>query len=339
MARARASMREVADRAGVAMSSVSRVISNHPDVSPTMRERVLAAIDELGYQPDLLAQSMRSGATRSVGFVVGDISNPLLAEIALGAETALRSSGYSMLLTNSENDPALDASHIDLFEQRRVDALLLSLASETDEPTLERLERFEGPVVSIDRELPDRVGAGFVLSDHRAGMRAAGGHLLDLGHRRIDLIAGRPLRFTREREAGLREAYRERGLEETCTIAEGQLDASHGREATRALLDGDDPPTAIVAGGNQLLAGVLVELRERAIEVGRGLSVVSCDETPLTESFAPPIATIRRDTRALGQVAAEMLLGQLGGTRAMEQVVLPTEFVASASCMPLAPST
>jgi LacI family transcriptional regulator, galactose operon repressor len=126
----RSSMRQVAEMAGVAMSSVSRVLSGHPDVSPAMRERVMEAVERLGYEPDLLAQSLRRKATRSVGFVVGDISNPLLAEITLGAETTLREAGYSMLLTNSENDPALDASHVRLLMQRRVDGLMLSLASE-----------------------------------------------------------------------------------------------------------------------------------------------------------------------------------------------------------------
>src|SRR5690606_16311322 len=121
----RASMREVADRAGVAMSSVSRVLSGHPDVSAGMRERVMAVVAELGYQPDLLAQSLRRRATRSVGFVVGDIANPLLAEIVKGGERALRDGGYSMLLTDSENEPARDADHMRLLEQRRVDGLML----------------------------------------------------------------------------------------------------------------------------------------------------------------------------------------------------------------------
>ena len=100
-------MRAVADRAQVAMSSVSRVLSEHPDVSVAMRERVLAAVDELGYRPDLLAQGLRRGATHTVGFLVGDISNPLLAEIVKGAEGRLREEGYSLLLSSSERNATL----------------------------------------------------------------------------------------------------------------------------------------------------------------------------------------------------------------------------------------
>jgi LacI family transcriptional regulator len=332
--RGRSSMREVAEMAGVAMSSVSRVLSGHPDVSPAMRERVMAAVDSLGYSPDLLAQSLRRKATRSVGFVVGDISNPLLAEITLGAETALRDAGYSMLLTNSENDAGLDAGHVRLLMQRRVDGLMLSLASEEHPETLDTLAQLDAPIVLIDRELPRAVRASAVLSDHRTGMRAAVRHLLELGHRRIGLILGQPMRFSRERRLGLEEAYRERSLPAEYRILEGQLGSGHGRSATAQLLDSPEPPTAIVAGGNQILIGTLEELLRRNLRVGPDISLVSCDAISITELFTPPIAVVRRDNRELGRRAAQMLLRHLDGEEIRQEVVLPTEFVPRESCAP-----
>jgi LacI family transcriptional regulator len=334
-ARGRSSMREVADMAGVAMSSVSRVMSGHPDVSPAMRERVMEAVERLGYEPDLLAQSLRRQATRSVGFVVGDISNPLLAEIALGAETTLREAGYSMLLTNSENDPALDAGHVRLLMQRRVDGLLLSLASEEHPATVSTLAQLEAPVVLIDRELPREVRASAVLSDHRTGMRAAVRHLLDLGHRRIGLILGQPMRFSRERRLGLEDAYRERTLEPTYRTLEGELGSAHGRSATSRLLDSPEPPTAIVAGGNQLLIGTLEELLARGLTIGADISLISCDAIDVTELFTPPIAVVRRDNREIGRQAAALLLERLGETDpGPRTVVLPTAFDARPSAAP-----
>lgn len=320
--------------AGVAMSSVSRVLSGHPDVSPVMRERVMEAVDRLGYQPDLLAQSLRRRASLSVGFVVGDISNPLLAEIALGAETALRDARYSMLLTNSENDPALDARHVQLLEQRRVDGLLLSLAAETHPETTAALRSFDAPMVLIDREVPHTVRASAVLSDHRTGVRDAVRHLLELGHRRVGLILGQPMRFSRERTLGLQDAYRERELPPTYVILEGHLTPAHGEQATRAMLDSHDAPTALVAGGNQILVGVLAELARRELRLGRDVSLVSCDEISLTALFTPPIAVVRRDTRELGRRAAEILLDHLSGEEELQHVTLPTEFVARSSCGP-----
>jgi LacI family transcriptional regulator len=327
-------MREVAELAGVAMSSVSRVLSGHPDASPAMRERVMAAVDRLGYQPDILAQSLRRRETLTVGFVVGDISNPLLAEIAQGAETTLRAAGYTMLLANSENDPELDASHVRLFEQRRVDALLLLVASESHTQTFDVLRQVEAPIVLIDRELPEMLHASKVLSDHRKGMRAAVDHLLDLGHRRIGLILGQPLRPSRERRRGLEEAYQAHALPATYEVLEGQLGSSHGREATAKLLDATEPPTAIVAGGNQILVGALAELRRRNQRIGDGgMSLVSCDEIALTELFEPPIAVVRRDNRELGRRAAQLLQAHLEDEALEPQtVVLPTEYVPRPSC-------
>lgn len=328
-------MREVADRAGVAISSVSRVLSKHPDVSAAMRDRVLAAVDELGYEPDILAQSLRRKETRTIGFVVGDISNPLFAQIAMGAEGELRENGYSMLLTNSENDPELDAAHVLLLRQRRVDGLLLSTASEDSPKLFEALEGFEGPVVLIDRDLPEELGASAVLSDHRSGMREAIGHLLDLGHRRIGLIIGQPLRFSRERRIGLEEAYSQRDLDATFTILEGRLGAEHGRSATRELLAAAEPPTAIVTGGNQILLGAVEEIHDRDLALGSELSLVSCDTVSLTELHQPPIAVVRRDPREIGRRAGRLLLRHLGDSSAPpEEITLPTEFVVRASCGP-----
>jgi LacI family transcriptional regulator len=328
-------MREVADRAGVAMSSVSRVLSGHPDVSPSMRDRVMAVVAEIGYQPDLLAQSLRRRATLSVGFVVGDIANPLLAQIVKGAERTLRDNGYSMLLTNSENRPERDAAHVRLFEQRRVDGLMLSLAAEDNPETIDLLQQFDTPTVLVDRELPPAVGASAVLSDHRSGMRAAVAHLLDLGHRRIGLILGQPMRPSRERRAGLEEAFADRGLPATYVVVEGLLAAEHGRNATRQLLDAAEPPTAIVAGGNQLLVGTLEELLGRGLRVGTDISLVSCDAIDVTELFTPPIAVVRRDNRDIGRQAASLLLERVGeddpGPRT---IVLPTMFEPRPSCAP-----
>ena len=182
-------MRQVAERAGVAMSTVSRVVSGHPDVSPRMRKRVLLAVEELGYQPDFLAQSLRRGATLSVGFTLSDISNPVLAQMARGMEDVLRSAGYSLLVMNAGHDPSRDAANVRFLHGRRVDGMILSLVRERRKATLEALGRAEVPLVVIDRDLPRRIRASAVLVNHRSGMAAAAGHLLDLGHRRIGLVS------------------------------------------------------------------------------------------------------------------------------------------------------
>lgn len=344
----RLTMKEVAEAAGVAMSSVSRVLSGHPDVSPGMRARVMASVEQLRYQPNLLAQSLRSQQTLTVGFLVGDISNPLLAEMVKGAMMTLRQSGYATILTDSERDPELDAIHLGLFEQRRVDGLILSLSREDHAPTLDALVRNRVPAVLIDRELPSSTPADRVLSDHRVGMKQALNHLIDLGHRRIGLIVGLPVRATAERKAALEAVFKERQLDPTYLTFESEdLSYDSGQEGARALLDDPKPPTAILVGGNQLVVGALTEIRSRGLRIPDDLSLVSTDDTAVTTLHIPPIATVRRDNVELGTTAAALLLdrmreqareqdsGEATEKGAVREIVLPTEFVVRESCGPV----
>lgn len=329
-------MREVAELANVAISSVSRVLSEHPDVSSEMRERVLAAVRQLEYEPDFLAQSLRRGATLSVGYVVGDISNPLIATITSGAESILRGAGYSMLLMNSENDPDLDAAHIRFFQARRVDGMILSLASERRSATMDVLRQVDVPIIVIDRDVPIELQASIVRNDHRRGMREAVGHLLDLGHRRIALITGAlDLWPVRERIAGMGEAVVARGRPDETVSLVGSLSAEHGERSTEQLLTMHPRPTAIVAGGNQVLAGCVRALARHGIRVPDDMSLITCDEVDLSELHSPPISSVSRDTLLLGRTAAELLLERLNGGEP-RTVLLPTTFTPRPSSGPVA---
>lgn len=326
----RTSMQEVAQRAGVAASSVSRVLSGHPNVSDVMRNRVLDAVAALGYEPDLVAQSLRRGATMTVGFVVGDISNPVLSVNALGAETRLREAGYSMLLVNSMTDPQRDAEHIRLFAQRRVDGLLLSLASENTSATLDAVSRAELPVVLVDREINVR-GATIsaVLGQHETGVEAAVRELAAYGHRRIALINGpQDLRPARVRANTLRRVARSLGI--TSVVRSGYFTAEHGDAATTSLLAMSNPPTAIVAGSNQILVGVLRAIQRAGLRIPGDISLVTCDDVPLAEFLTPPLATIERDHYSMGVVAASLLVELLSGGSARTESI-PTTYKSNAS--------
>jgi LacI family transcriptional regulator len=311
------------------------VLSKHPDVSPEMRERVLDAVQQLGYEPDFVAQALRRGRTLSVGFVVGDISNPVMADLAHGAEAVLRAAGYSMLLMNSDGDPALDEAHIRFFQSRRVDGMLLSLASEKRPATLQLLAQVRVPIVVLDREIPSSIGANAVLSDHRSGMRAAVEHLLDLGHRRIALIGpSLDWRAGRERIGGMRDAIAARGIRDETIARPGSLLAAHGEAATTELFALSKPPTAVIAAGNQLLVGTMRALNQLGLRVGKDIALVSCDDFPLSELYAPPIATISRDIVGMGRAAAELLQARLLQPQEAATIVLPTTFHPRASASP-----
>ena len=166
----RPSIKEVAERAGVAISSVSRVLSGQKDVSAAMRDRVYKAVKELGYRPNVLARSLRSQRSMSIGFAVADISNPIFADIVEGAERELRSAGYSLLLTNSEGDPNLDADNVRLLEDRQVDGLLLAMAVENRNEVTEVLRESKLPMVLLDRDTPEGLPALSAHFDHKVGM-------------------------------------------------------------------------------------------------------------------------------------------------------------------------
>jgi LacI family transcriptional regulator len=325
-----ASIRDVATLAGVAVSSVSRVLAGHPDVSGQMRARVLRAVEESGYAPNSFAQGLRRGTSMSIGFVVGDISNALMAQIALAAETRLAAESYSLLLANSHDAPERDLANIQVFRQRLVDGLLLSLTDEREDHLAGQLRLFNKPTVLLDRDAgaPD---ASKVLFDHAVGFRVAADHLIALGHRRIALIAGSPsLRHTRERQRAVREALSDAGLPEP-TVSLGSLGLANGQTAVEGMLRQRWRPTAIICGGNQLLPGVLVALRNAGLSIPGDMSLITTDATDLAAFHSPPLACVTRDAAAFGTAAGDAMLRRLAG-QAPDVTVLPTAFQSAPSC-------
>lgn len=143
-----------------------------------MRERVLAAVTVLRYQPDFLAQSLRRGATLTAGFIAGDLSNPLIAEIASGIESVLNVERYSLVVMDSGGDPRQEASNIHFLSHRRVDGMIISLSNDRRKETIAAIQSLRVPVVAVDRDLPGRLNASAVISDHRVGVFAATSDLM-----------------------------------------------------------------------------------------------------------------------------------------------------------------
>jgi LacI family transcriptional regulator len=332
----RVGIRDVASRAGVGLATASRVLSGRPNVNADMRRRVLAAAEELGYQPDMLAQSLRRGATRSAGFVADDLSNHLIADIATGAEGRLRAEGYSLLVMNSEMEPELDALNVRVLRARRVDALMMCPVIEDDARLVRELHAFGAPLVDVEGDLPSEVPASYVHSDHRAGVTMALRDLIGRGHRRIAMIAGpSAFRSARQRRVAAEDIRREARDGVRVVHVEAELTPVGGVAAARPLLGSSEPPTAIVVGGWQLLVGVLEVVRAHGLRLGRDLSLVASDPPPLAAVFDPPLAAITRDAPGLGVTAAELLLARLRDPGlAPEQVMLPTTYRPAASVGP-----
>ena len=334
----RLTMKEVALHANVALSSVSRVLNSHDDVSEKMRQKVLASCEELGYEPNLLASSLRSGSTKTVGFLISDISNPLYGDIAWGAERTLDLSGYSMILANSESDPRRDIEMIRLLKQRRVDGLILTVADDQSNDIYNELSKIKVPIVLIDREVSEMPELSAIFSDHSNGLKIAVEHLIKMNHKRIALITGPDsIRVNRERAMGFKRAFKtSKANYDNLLSRHVRYSPEEGMHITHSLLESPDPPSAIICGGNLLLLGVLRALKQRNLKVGEDISLVSCDEVPLTELHNPPISVIARDTSKMGESAASLLVNQMNSDTPVSRIIeLPTTFHIRESIKPL----
>jgi LacI family transcriptional regulator len=327
---------DVANKAGVAVSSVSRVLSNHPDVSKAMKIRVEAAAKELGYSPDPVAQSLRSGSTRLIGLVVRDFANPFFGEMIHGVEEVLTEAGYTLLVTNSGGDATQEIERILMLRQRRVDALLLSTVTDKSLPTRKAIASFKKPVVLIDRDF-NKVPAGCIQLDHASGVQAATADLLQLGHRRIALITGTiDIRPTRERLRGFEAAFQAAGIDRANAMEiTGVFSASFARAKTAELLGlpVKERPTAIIAGGVQSTIGILESLSEMGMRPGDDLSLVVCDDLPWLRVLRPTISAVSRDAEGMGRAAAEMVLSLIAGS-IPTTITMPTRYEARDTSRP-----
>lgn len=307
-------IKDVAERAGVGLSSVSRVLSGHPDVSAAMRQRVELAAQELGYEVDLLAQSLRSGSTRTVGFVLRDISNPLFANIARRCEQELRRAGYSMLIMSSDGDAEAEASNLGLLRRRRVDGVIASLVSETSPATREALGRLSVPVVLLDRQVPD-LAVSAVLCEHYPAVRRAVEDLLARGHSRVAMVTGSlEVLTSRERRRGYLDAFASRGVPvDDDMLVFGSFEADFAMAQVSRLLSRRQKPTALITGGVGSTIGALRALRQMRLEPGPDLAMVALDDWPAFDVLLPALSAVVRDPDEMGLASARVLLDVLRG--------------------------
>ena len=262
-----ATIRDVARTAGVSVGTVSRSLNAPGTVRRATLEKVQAAIETLGFKPDPRAQGMRRRNTMAVGFISNDISNPVHAVVFRGAETELRARGYSLLVVNTGGYAEREADAIATLQHGRVDGLIMTINSEQDRRCRALLAEARVPSVLLDREIDIELDA--ILTDHATGMLQAVDYLIELGHRRIALLtAGIEIRPGRERVRGFTEAFAKRKLPLPRDLIRAQsLSADFGFRETTALLQLPDPPTALIAGGNQILVGVLKAVQQVGIDV------------------------------------------------------------------------
>ncbi len=302
---------DVARHAGVSATTVSHVLNGTRFVSPETRNAVDEAVRATGYRPNALARALRTSTTLSIGFVASDVSNPYSTAVMKGLETAARRAGYMLLVANSDEDPVAEAQAITALEQRRVDGMIIALTSASGEAAIDQLENLSVPVVLVDRAVPGAFDQ--VLVDNTASVKTLVGHLLDLGHRRVAMLAGRS-RGTNsaERVIGWTLAHEERGLAaDPGLLAYGGTHPDTAMVAARRLLSTPDRPTALFAGSNQLTLGALRALRDLGMSIPGDVALAAFDESDYADILEPPLTRLVQPTFEIGEEAVRLLLRRI----------------------------
>ncbi|WKU47965.1 LacI family DNA-binding transcriptional regulator [Streptomyces sp. VNUA116] len=326
-----ANIKDVAERAGVSVATVSRVLNGRSPVAET-RERVLAAVAELGYRPNVVARSLRTARTRTLGLVISDLRNPFFTELADAVEQEARRLGYSLIIGNAGESTRQQDDHIRTLLDRRIDGLLVSSAG-TGSPMLREAAEAGTPLVLLDRTVPG-VSAPCVRAEGRAALTELAAHLAALGRRRPAVIvapAGTPVGD--ERLELFRAALAAHGiaLPPERAGASPDLRPEGGRQVMRRLLDLPEPPDAVLATDNLMALGALDEMRARGLRVPSDVALVAFDDVAWFAHLDPPLTAVAQPTRALGEAAVHALLERIEGREA-PSVLLPARLVKRRSC-------
>ncbi len=336
------SITRVAERAGVSITTVSRVLNNSPHpVNSEVRERVLRAAKALNYSPSALARAMVTQSTRIIGVIVGDASDPYFATIVRGISDEARSEGYLTIICNSDRIPDVELDFARLLRDYRADGIIFAGGGLNDASYLAQMKQvlnwFEVqgvPVVVLGHHLFERPQVNI---DNLEAVYDMMTYLIGLGHRRIGYITGPAVLTTSAlRLDGYRKALAEHGLTyDPLLVADGEFTFEGGREAARTLMAQTPPPTAIFGSNDVTAIGCLTALKENGMSVPDQVSVVGFDNIAATQYTNPQLTTVDVPMHDLGVTGVRQLLAAMNAEAAIAPMrLLPHKLIIRASSSP-----
>ncbi|MEA4823195.1 MAG: LacI family DNA-binding transcriptional regulator [Clostridiaceae bacterium] len=319
------SLKEIAQALGVSVATVSRVASGQGVVREETRLRVEEAMRSMGYAPNLVARSLKTRSTRTVGILVPDITESFFGGIIKSAVRTLEARGYGILLCDTDESREKEAFYLESLVRQRVDGVILASLG-ADEGVFSRLRDASIAVTQIDTLSTDTESA--VLIDNRAAGVMGAEYLLSRGYRRIGVIVGSQREYTgRLRLAGTLTACRRGGAEPT--VREGDFKEASGYTAALSLLDETDPPDALFIHSSKMTYGAIKALRERGIRYPGDIALLGFDLPDPFQAMSPGVSSIVQPEVEIGATAAELLLWRIAGkpcmTRFLEPVLLERE--------------
>jgi LacI family fructose operon transcriptional repressor len=327
-----ASIKDVAEAAGVSTATVSRVLSNGLHVRPEVRERVKAAVERLDYRPNLVARSLRSQQSTTIGLIVSDIRNPFFTSLSRAVEDTMYEQGFSVLLCNTDEQPEKEAIYLNLMRDTSIAGVIISPTRRTVASFTDSNNPF--PVVVVDRSIPN-VDVDAVLLDNVDAAYRLTTHLIEQGYRRIGALCS-DMSTGLERQTGYEKALREHGLAlraEHVKYVPPKMEA--GYAAALKMIDTAEPPDALFTVNSLLAAGALQAIQERHLTIPDDIALVTFDETTWASLVQPAITLIAQPTYEIGQTAAELLLQRIADPgRSTRQVILKGQLLVRGSSTP-----
>jgi DNA-binding LacI/PurR family transcriptional regulator len=304
-----ASLKDVSRLAGVSLSTASRVVTSNPRVDKELRKRVLAAVAQLNYKPNLLARGLRNRSGRLIGFMVPEILHETFAIFISETEAACVDRGFTMILGNTHDDPAIEERVLGNLIGMNVDGIVISVVSDSS-AVLGSLKKLAIPAVGIDRALENE-SIDMVEVDNREAGAIAGRYLHAMGHVKIACLAGpHTVPLSRERSAGFRELLGRQGIE-PIEIVGSDFEFETGAHSLRTLLERGKEFTAIWAQNDLLAIGAMREMNRLGIRVPEDVSIIGMDDIKTTQMVLPRLTTIRQPFKTICRKAVELLVKRM----------------------------
>ncbi len=310
-----ATIRDVAAAAGVSVASVSRVVNGSNGVSERVRDRVLAAVAELGYRPNRAARSLRTRAAAVIGLIISDITNPFFTSMVRGVEDAAQAAGFSVVLANADEDLAKELQYLEVAAAEQMAGVVLSPAS-SRHTSIDLLAERGIPIVTVDRRLRD-AGVDSVTVNNQQAACDATTHLIEQGCRQIGFVAGPSETTTAAgRLAGYQEALSAAGRDfQESLLAYGDYRVDGGRAATATLLELSEGIDGLFVSNNLMTIGALQALHERSLTIPGDVALVGFDDMSWSIGYRPSLSLVQQPTYEIGHQAATLLLKRIRGDR------------------------
>ena len=313
-----ATLSDIADRAGVSVSTVSRVLNNKAQkyrISSETEQRIQQAAEALNYRPNQIARGLRLKKTNTIGLIAPDVSNPFFAYIIKRVQSVAHALGYGLIVCNTDESLDQEIEHLNLLYRNRVDGLIAMPVGTEYAHYLDWTER-KIPLVLLDRCF-DQMDVDSVVVDNAGGAYAAVEHLILAGHERIAFIQGLPGTYTNTaRLEGYRAALRDHGIEYNPQIVVGaDFRQENGYMEAKLLLSLSDRPSAIFATSDTITLGALQAIYEEGLSIPRDVSVVMFDDVDFAPYLRCPLTAVRQPKELMGEMAVKMLVDNLSGER------------------------